>query len=414
MNRLSCILSLFGSIIYFYSGASCPSVTPVVTLGEGYNAFSSIDLQGNATFPAQYTLGIRQTVIRTWYYTADTDSYSGPVIISDETKNATQLTFDFCRETSTAIAAWTEDGYITARSKPAPLNEVNWLTTTTVSAFYGDQPNVFLNSAGVAFLIWREIDTFGNRMVKYSRQASPTDPWSSATLLDTDTTIELPVIAANANEDLFALWLKNGQLWGRRKSASSVTWDPAEQLSNSLDIPPAPRALVGIGGADISLFSQRVSLSSDPISISSFHNVTWQKYVHVGTGTAVTVNIVQSSGTGAIFGIKGLGQINTNTADASSGTWTPDQITLNENNQGGDPDIDANDVGTFWSIWGSTDQLSGTQVRFNGVQCPLVQISQGLSSDTKVAMNNLVNLDSLLPTRPQAHFLWISDEQYAG
>lgn len=406
MKKISLLLPLALLLCDNFIGASgCPTIESLVRLGEGYNGQVGIDLLGNGVFLAQRNLAFQETVIRAWYYTATTNSYTGPVIISNPYVNSTQLTFAYCKALSTAVAAWKEDDHIVARSKPATLNLDNWLdivVTTTASDFNYDQPNVCMNSIGNAFLTWRRTDKLGNRTIEYSTQPSATDAWAAPIQIASDKTIEYPLIAANANGDLFIIWLQGGQLWGSRKP-SAGPWDLPLVLSGGTNKPESYRPLVGINGGDIALYSQ------DTVGFTNFHITSWSTPIHVGTGNAFTVNLVQSAGTGVIFAVKGLGPINANTAEGTNpATWG--QIKLNINDEGGDPFIDANDPGMSWSIWGSISPLSGTQVRFfNGSGlCDLVQIDNGLASAPKVAMDNLINADSSLPTRPQAHFLWLT------
>lgn len=414
MDKVSGLLSLSALVCCCLLGAStCPTMGTKIILGEGFNASVGIDLPGNGMFVCETNVAINSTIIRSWYYTAATNDYAGPVIISDVYTNSTELTYAYCKRLSTAVAAWTEDDHIVARSKPASLNQDNWLAITQVSGMDADQPDVSMNNLGNAFLVWRGTDAYGNRTVEFSQQASSGAAWSAPIILVIDSTIELPRVAANDAGDIFVIWLQDEQLWGMRKPASGP-WEAPIQLSFGYEKPTSHRALVGRKGSDISYFSQG-GPSYSRFYLISTEFTGWVPTVPVGTGDAINVNFVQSTGTGTIFGVKGLGPINANTAEESFRGWSHTQTLLNTNDQGGDPDVDASDLGRSWAIWGSIDAFSGTQVRlFDGTKyCPLVQIDDGLSSGPKVAMNELVYADPAKPTRPSAHFVWLARTEIA-
>lgn len=398
---------LLGLSCGFYATASsCPNIVAPVMLGEGYNPHVGIDLIGNGLVVFQTNL-IDHTVIRAVFYSSETQTYTAPAIISNEYAHSIQLTFSWFRGLSVAMAAWNQDGHIVARHKPSQLNDGNWADIVTVSGPNSDFPDVATNSIDQSFLAYRSEDAYGVKTVEFSQTSGSPDIWTAPIVLATDPTIELPRVAANTAGEVFVIWIQDGQLWGRVRQ--SFVWQAPVLLSECGygDI-QSHRALVGLGGGFVSLYSQNNQ------SFSTYWTPSHPVWtcVPVGTGSAITVNMALSTGASTIFGVKGLGQINANTGSAESGQWSLSQTTLNTSDAGGEPDVDASDWGGSWSIWGAINDYSSTQVRFfNGTElCDIVSLAQGTSSGPQVAMNNLIFADPAHPLRPQAHFVWTAKE----
>lgn len=400
------LLNFFFSYALYAAQLCPPAPSDPIFLGDVYNLFTSIDLVGNAVFIGQTNVGLKDVAVRTWYYSSTADTYSGPFIISHASTYSRQLTFSFCKNTSTAVAAWVEGDHIVARSKPSSLDLNNWEAIQMLSTTPSDQPNVFMNAQGDAFLVWRGTDVYGNKTVEFSKRLAGAATWDVPIILETNPNIEFPRVAANTDDDYVVTWIEGNQLFGITKP-NGGGWGAVTQLSTGYSKVLSVRQLVLATGGIVTLFVQ------DGHSISSYKSRVGAWVIAFLVSEVASVSNNMAVGANTLFAIASAGEINATTASVETQQWSGVATRLNSNNAGVDGDTDANILDHACSIWGSANE-TGPQIRyFNGTAlCDIVTLEPGIASGAKVAMNNLLYADPANPSRPLAHFVYLNPLLY--